>query len=269
MKLLKLIRRDFITHTASFILALVCILSWRVVSLTYEHTLSLLVSLWEDVQIVAVLGDVPSQDRVDTMASVLDKREDVRAVTVIAPDEGWELIQDEEDLIPALKTVQENPLPYILTISPNVEYIESFASLVNSLHRMPEMADVKYDAKKVKKLGEFAGYFRFIHGSLMWLFVIMCCGFVVILVRFLFIRGLKQYIGHILLQGISGLLGAGAGYIIFTVRVFDMPVKDVVLSADSCIVLAAGACIGWAVSLFAVAAHQSFQKKRSVHVHRK
>jgi cell division transport system permease protein len=95
-----------------------------------------------------------SVERAEALAAELRGRGDVASVEVRTPDQGLAEFRERSGLADTLDTLQENPLPSLLVITPRGED----ASLVAALDRLPETGFLQHDAAWRKHL---QGWLRF------------------------------------------------------------------------------------------------------------
>lgn len=254
------IRNTIILYITSCIIASISIYGAHVYLMMYNRSLSLLMSLWKDVKIVMISRETVEIDRLEGLISRLNQREDVDKAWIISSEEGWQLLHNEEDLIPALQSTENNPLPDIIVIMPVFKYKKDFSLLLSTLQNLPDIESVKYNLKKMQKLLIYADQFQFVHRGIVWMFIALCVCLLLYGIRFLLLPDFKQYIGIITAQGITGGVGAVIGWIIFVMHFQTIETVWGVFASIPPMVVVTGIGIGWTAGLFIFSAYEPLQR---------
>lgn len=96
---------------------------------------------------------------IDQLSELLDQRADVTAVEQVSPEQGMAEFRDSSGFGLSLEMLEENPLPWVLMVSPEVSSNEpgqletQLDELMSFLQGRAEVQSVQYDHKWLQRLG--------------------------------------------------------------------------------------------------------------------
>lgn len=103
------------------------------------------------------LEDGTDAERARSLAERLEVREDVAAVALISPEQGLAEFREASGFGPALDTLDSNPLPWVLSVTPatgeDVDIEARAAALLAYIDAQPGVASASYDHKWLQRLG--------------------------------------------------------------------------------------------------------------------
>jgi cell division transport system permease protein len=107
---------------------------------------------------VFIRSDVTAEE-LDDIARVTGDRPDVIAVDLVSPEQGMAEFQEASGFGQSLEMLEENPLPWVMVVSPAVAARQTgfeegqLAGLMAHLGDIPQVESVQYDYKWLQRLG--------------------------------------------------------------------------------------------------------------------
>lgn len=136
-----------------FVIALV--LSLPATFYLVAKNIQLVTTQWEmPTQITAYINKDEPRDTVDAFVLQLQHLEEIKKVTLITPDEGLADFKEHAGFDNILKTLDKNPLPYALVITPNEKWqkVSKAQFIVDGLNKEILIEDVRMDSDWLKRL---------------------------------------------------------------------------------------------------------------------
>lgn len=112
-------------------------------------------SSWDDsVQITVFLQTDIDESRATEFASILANNNNISETHLIKRDDALVEYQKLSGFADALNSLDENPLPNVVVVTPNYENIDEARTekLIKKLEAMPETDSVQYDRRWLKRL---------------------------------------------------------------------------------------------------------------------
>jgi cell division transport system permease protein len=126
--------------------------------IAFDNARTLAGGLREARDITVFLKPAVERDAAGNFASELRKHEDVAGVTVRTPDEGLAEFRQLSGFGEALDILKDNPLPYVLVVTPKSVGDASDPPLVATLRNDARVDLVQYDAAWRRRLSEILGF---------------------------------------------------------------------------------------------------------------
>jgi cell division transport system permease protein len=103
-------------------------------------------------QILIVLKENLSEDRIKALKSTLTSRPDIKRVLVVGPEDGLKILEKRLGRDDLLAGLENNPLPTVLTLQPKSSDPDSLKALVDSVKNLPGVDHLRLDADWAKRL---------------------------------------------------------------------------------------------------------------------
>ena len=109
--------------------------------------------------ITVFIATSTAEDQIQELATKVNGRDDVAAVEVVSPGQGMAEFQESSGFGQSLELLEENPLPWVMMVSPLVigepggNGRDKLQSLMDFLQAQSPVESVQYDHKWLQRLG--------------------------------------------------------------------------------------------------------------------
>ncbi|MFH1378642.1 MAG: hypothetical protein ABII23_00050 [bacterium] len=255
MSVKKMIPRVLLLHIITGVTACVFSLSICAVHLLYVSTINLLHDQWKNSKLVVIPKDHVSGDKIKQFIDKLNMHPDVFETQVISSEEGWNMLHDDRELIPAMKMQGDNALPDVILVSPLLKTWHEFNMLVEELHKEDLIEKIAYNAPHIKQLISHAGSFQFVMKSLVWILSMLIIGMLLMIIRFLLIPQVMNYTAIVLQQTAAGGVSAYIGWFIFSSMFYGIAGMKSLITKESLFSMLIGMVIGFCMGIFIIVSY--------------
>ena len=154
----KLVRQPFATVLTLGVIGLGLALP-ACLHLVVVNASAVTAGIGETVQLTVYLRQPTTPEQAKKVQQGLDARDDVLSTRLIQPEEGLREFESMSGFGDALQALQDNPLPYAITLrpAPLFDSPAAVASLADELKTLPEVDIVQADTEWVRRLDAILG----------------------------------------------------------------------------------------------------------------